>query len=67
MSDEQQLDDLEGQIYELKLYMAAVFRTLVAKKIATAEELRKLAAEIDAEDGAVDREYFGEVLPPDNA
>lgn len=48
---------------ELKLYVVAVLRLLIAKKVATVEEIRALVDIIDREDGDVDGRYEGEMLP----
>ena len=48
---------------ELKLYVVALLRLLIAKKVATVEEIRALVDVIDREDGAADGRYEGEILP----
>ena len=58
------LDDLERQIYGLRLHVATIFRLLTSKGIATPEEIQRLMEKIDAEDGASDEEYFGDVIGP---
>jgi len=48
---------------ELKLYVVAMLRLLIAKKVATVEEIRALVDIIDREDGEADGRYEGEILP----
>jgi hypothetical protein len=48
---------------ELKLYVVAMLRLLIAKKVATVEEIRALVDIIDREDGDADGRYEGEILP----
>lgn len=64
MADEDQIDDLERQIYGLRLHVATLYRLLTTKGIGTPEEIRSLMEKIDAEDGAADEEFFGDVLSP---
>jgi hypothetical protein len=52
---------LEDKIDELRLYLAAVVRLLIAKKIVTPEEMAQLIDVIDAEDGVRDGKYKGKV------
>jgi hypothetical protein len=47
----------------LKLYLAAVLRLLVAKKVATADEIKAVVAAIDREDGVADNRFTGRMLP----
>ena len=56
------LDTLQQENDELKLYLAAIFRLLAAKGLATPQELRSLVTAIDTEDGAGDGRFRGEVL-----
>lgn len=58
-----ELQRLATENNELKLYVAALFRILVAQQIVTPEELRSLVQRIDAEDGTVDDAWAGRVLP----
>jgi chromosome segregation ATPase len=62
-SAEQRLVSLERENDELKLYLATVVRLLLAKKVATAEEMRALVAAVDREDGAEDKRYAGPIVP----
>jgi hypothetical protein len=59
-----ELDDLERQIYGLRLHIATIYRLLTSKGIGTPEEIQSLMAKIDAEDGASDEEFFGDVIGP---
>lgn len=57
------LQALQRENDELKLYLAVVMRLLVAKKIATVDEIAALVAAVDREDGAEDRQYTGPIVP----
>jgi len=50
---------LEQEIDELRLYLTAVIRHLVAKGIASEAELEALIEAVDAEDGTVDGRLDG--------
>jgi hypothetical protein len=63
-ADSDEFDDLERQIYGLRLHVATIFRLLTSKGIATPEEIQSLMEKIDAEDGANDEEFFGDVIGP---
>lgn len=54
---------LQRENDELKLYLAAIFRLLAAKGVATPQEIRALVSSIDAEDGAGDGRFRGRILP----
>src|SRR5262245_43670905 len=60
---DEQLVELWSENLDLKLYVAAIFRLLVAKKLVTPEELRALVDAVDAEDGKSDGVFRGDVLP----
>jgi len=62
--DPGEIDDLERQIYGLRLHVATVYRLLTSKGVCTAEEIKAVMERIDAEDGARDQEFFGDVLDP---
>jgi len=62
--DPAEIDDLEGQIYRLRLHIATLYRLLTSKGICTPEEIQSLMEKIDAEDGAIDEEFFGDVIGP---
>jgi hypothetical protein len=44
---------------ELRLYLAAVIRILVSKRVVTQAEIRQIVDVIDAEDGTVDGKFTG--------
>ncbi len=50
---------LQQENDELRLYIAALVRILVNKRVVTAEELREVVEAIDAEDGTPDGRYEG--------
>jgi hypothetical protein len=56
---EVRLDVLERQSDEMKLYLAALVRYLAAKGQIDLKEFGRLVDEIDAEDGAADGRYQG--------
>src|SRR5262245_2814085 len=62
-SANQRLESLQRENDELKLYLAAVLRLLITKRVATVDEIRELVNLLDREDGAEDGRYEGEVLP----
>lgn len=62
-SKDQRLESLRREIDELKLYLAAILRLLISKRVATADEVRELVELLDRQDGAKDGRYEGEVLP----
>jgi hypothetical protein len=67
-----EVEHLQDEIDHLRLYVATLFRILIAKQIMAPEDVRKLLVAIDAEDGQVDGAYpenrdpvTGQELPPD--
>jgi hypothetical protein len=56
---ELRLDILERQSDEMKLYMAALVRYLAGKGQINLNEFAQLVDEVDAEDGATDGRYEG--------
>lgn len=64
---DEQLMQLWEENLDLKLYLATVFRLLVAKKLVSAEELRQWVEAVDAEDGSGDGVFGGEILPDKTA
>jgi hypothetical protein len=60
---EQRLDTLQREADELKLYLAAVLRLLVARKVATADDIKAVVAAVDRADGVADNRFTGGVLP----
>ena len=62
--DPDEIDDLERQIYGLRLHVATVYRLLTSKGVCSPEEIKVVMEQIDAADGARDEEFFGDVLGP---
>ena len=62
--DPDEIDDLERQIYGLRLHVATIYRLLTSKGISSPEEIKAVMEQIDAQDGARDEEFFGDVLDP---
>jgi hypothetical protein len=62
-SIEERLRTLQRECDELKLYLAAVIRLLMAKKVATTDEIKTVVAAVDREDGTTDSKYTGPMLP----
>ncbi len=60
---DEQLVELWSEVLDLRLYLAAAFRLLVDKGIATIPELRAAVDLVDASDGELDGVYRGNVLP----
>ena len=56
------LQGLEAENAELKLYLAALVRLLVAKGVVSADELRQVVEAVDAEDGQADGRLDGKVV-----
>jgi len=56
---ELRLDTLERQSDEMKLYLAALVRYLAGKGQINLDDFGRLVDEIDAEDGAADGRYKG--------
>ncbi len=61
-SIEMRLGALERQNDEMKLYLAALVRYLAAKGTIDLKEFAKLVEEVDAEDGAADGRFEGNVV-----
>jgi hypothetical protein len=47
---------------ELKLYLAAVVRLLVYKRVCTVEEISQMVEALDAADGALDHKMQGSII-----
>jgi hypothetical protein len=62
--DPEEIDDLERQLYGLRLHVATLYRLLTSKGICTPAEIQAMMEQIDAADGARDEEFFGDVLDP---
>lgn len=60
-------DELIGRLkrenQELKLYLAAVVRLLLAKKVVTVAEITNIVDVLDREDGEKDGNFGGPVVP----
>src|SRR5438105_15908258 len=56
-SVEQRLDTLQRDADELKLYLAAVLRLLVARKVATADDIKTVVAAVHREDDDADNRF----------
>jgi len=50
---------LQAENDELRLYLAAVIRILISKRIVTQSEVKQIVDAIDAEDGTVDGKFTG--------
>ncbi len=57
------LDRLAAENAELKLYLAAVVRLLVAKGLVGADELKQIVDVIDRSDGCGDGQFTGNIPP----
>lgn len=57
------LEVLTTENAELKLYLAALVRLLVAKGAITADELKQIVDTIDRSDGQADGRFDGDVAP----
>jgi hypothetical protein len=55
-----QIDRLTAETKELQLYIAVIFRLLIAKKLVSPSELHDLIEMVDAEDGKSDGGYDGD-------
>jgi len=58
------IGELARENAELKLYLAAITRLLVAKGVVSSRELADIVDAIDRADGRVDGGYSGSILPP---
>ena len=56
-----QLEELQADNEELRLYLAAVVRILVSKGVVTVDEMKQVVDAIDAQDGSVDGKYSGDI------
>jgi hypothetical protein len=68
MEEAERFDELEKLVYGLRLQVATLYRFLELKGLGTADELRSLMDKIDAEDGASDEEFYGDIVegnPPE--
>jgi hypothetical protein len=60
----EEFDDLEGQLYGLRLHVATLYRLLISKGVCSPDEIKAVMEQIDAADGARDEEFFGDLLDP---
>lgn len=58
-----ELEALTRENGELKLYLAAVVRLLLAKGVVTQAELEDIVKTIDRSDGSADGRFDGDVVP----
>jgi hypothetical protein len=60
-------DEMIGRLrrenHELKLYLAALVRLLLSKKVVTVSEIRTIVEVLDREDDKTDGVYGGPVVP----
>jgi hypothetical protein len=56
-----QIEGLQAENDELRLWLAAIIRVLVSKRVVSQEEIRRIVAAIDAEDGTVDGRFTGDL------
>jgi hypothetical protein len=61
-SQDREIARLQDENSELKLYLAAVIRLLMAKGVVEADEITKLVRAIDREDGSADGRMSGPLL-----
>ena len=52
---------LSAENDQLKLYLAAIIRLLVAKGVATSQEMSEIVEMVDAEDGTADGRFSGSI------
>jgi predicted phage tail protein len=52
---------LQAEVDELRLYVAALTRVLVSRDIVSKEELQRIAYEIDQSDGDADNRFKGQI------
>lgn len=57
-----ELQAVQRENDQLKLYLAAVIRLLISKGVIAQEDIQKMVVIIDAEDGAMDGKARGDVL-----
>ena len=60
-AQDKHIDDLLRENAELKLYLAAIVRLLMAKQVISKDELEKIVDQLDAADGSMDGKYKGSV------
>jgi hypothetical protein len=57
-----ELQAVQRENDQLKLYLAAVIRLLISKGVISQEDIQKMVEIIDAEDGAMDGKARGDVI-----
>ena len=62
MEEEERVDEVERLVFVLRLQVATLYRFIEHKGLATADELRRLMDQVDAEDGVMDQEFYGDVV-----
>ena len=62
MEEEERFDEVERLIFGLRLQVATLYRFIEHKGLGTADELRRLMDQVDAEDGARDQEFYGDIV-----
>jgi hypothetical protein len=55
------IEQLQAENDELRLYLAAIVRLLISKGLVSNEEMSQVVYAIDAEDGKIDRKYKGPI------
>lgn len=61
-SQDRDITELQKENDELKLYLAALIRLLIARNVITVEEITKLVQAVDVEDGSADGRMNGPVV-----
>ena len=56
------IERLQQENDELRLYLAAVVRCLLAKQVISGDELKRIVDLVDAEDGARDGRFSGPIV-----
>ena len=62
MENAERFDELEKLIFGLRLQVATLYRFLELKGLGLPPSLRNLMDKIDAEDGARDEEFYGDIV-----
>jgi hypothetical protein len=55
------LEHVQAENDELRLYLAAVIRILISKRIVTKEEMARIIDAVDASDGTADGRFTGDL------
>jgi len=59
----EQLSELQRENDELKLYVAAMIRLLLAKGVVSSAEINSLVNAVDESDGTLDGKFSGDINP----